>query len=231
MIVEDELMIADDMASKLKRHSIEVTGIHRSGEKALEAIDTDRPDVVIMDIQLDGAVDGISAAKLITARHPVPVIYLTDHVDNKTVERAAKTIPANYLQKPFVESDLVRAVKLAFSNAKKLGKAVGVSADHVFLKINNVQTKVMYDEIYYLEADGAYCKVFTKDKPHVQILSMNHVLEQLNSKVFVRVHRSYAVNIDKVEKVDGNVLTLGNYKVEMSKSMRDDLMVRLNFLK
>lgn len=231
MIVEDKQLIAEDMASKLKKHNIDVTGIYSSGENALEALESDIPDLVIMDIQLAGAVDGISAAKMMTDKHPIPVIYLSDHVDDTTVERAFRTQPASYLQKPFVESDLIRTVKLTFSNSKELGKSIRGFADHIFIKIDTAQTKVLYDDIFYLQADGAYCTVFTAEKGHLQAISMNHVLDQLDHKNFVRIHRSHVVNITKVSRVDGNVLTLGKYKVEMSKSMRENVLKRLNFLK
>lgn len=232
MIVEDMPFIAEDIASKLRKHNMEVVGIFDAGENAIAAVESLTPDLILMDIQLAGAMDGISAAKVITDKYPVPLIYLSDFTDSATVSRATKTLPANYLAKPFLESDLVRAINIAFANAQATGKvSSGVAKDHIFIKVDTGHMKLSFDDIYFVEASGAYCKIFTADKNYMQSISMNHVLDQLDPKVFVRIHRSHAVNIKKITGIDGNVVRVGAYKVEMSKTLRNDLLERLNFLK
>lgn len=232
MIVEDMPFIAEDIASKLRKHNMEVVGVFEAGENAIAAVESLTPDLILMDIQLAGAMDGISAAKVITDKYPVPLIYLSDFIDGATVSRATKTLPANYLAKPFLESDLIRAINIAFANAQATGKvSPGVTRDHIFIKVDTGHMKLSFDDIYFVEASGAYCKIFTADKNYMQSISMNHVLDQLDPKVFVRIHRSHAVNINKVTGIDGNVVRVGAYKVEMSKTLRNDLLERLNFLK
>jgi DNA-binding LytR/AlgR family response regulator len=225
-------LIAEDIAVKLKKHGMHVAAIYATGEEALESLSSSVPDLILMDIHLAGALDGISTAKLISDKVQLPIIYLSDFTDNATVDRAIKTLPANYLSKPFQESDLIRAINIAFTNSKGAGKTKYASLkDHVFVKTESGYSKLKYHDICYLQAGGAYCTIFTDDGKHIQTISMNHVLDQLDHKDFVRIHRSYAVNVSKVTHIDGNVVCVGNFKVEMSKSMRDELMTQLNFLR
>lgn len=112
LIVEDEGVVAWDMERSL-RDAYDVTGVAGTAEEALDRAARDTPDLVLMDIRIRGDVDGISAAELLRARHNVPVVYLTAHGDNDTMERARKTDPYGYLLKPFKRPDLLSAVSIA----------------------------------------------------------------------------------------------------------------------
>ena len=114
LIVEDEAIVAADLAGKLERLGYEVAGIAASGEEAIAMADRLRPHLVLMDIWLEGAIDGVEAAATIGSRHDVPVIYLTAHSDAATLARAKLTGPFGYILKPFEERDLATQIDLAF---------------------------------------------------------------------------------------------------------------------
>lgn len=233
MIVEDQLIIAQDIAAKLKRNNIDVAAIYDTGEEALASVDAVAPDLVLMDVELAGAMDGISTAKMIIEKCAVPIVYLTDFVDDPTVTRAMRTYPHGYLGKPFNEAELIRTILLVLNNFKRQGNtSPGVSVDHIFLKDEKTALiKIPYSELIYLEADRAYCKVVCEEKIYMQTMSMNHVFDQINHKDFVQVHRSYVINMSKVTGLDGNMIRLGKHSVEMSRSHRPDVVARLNILK
>lgn len=113
LIVEDEAVVAADLAAKLKRIGYEVAGIARKGEEAVAMAGDLRPRLILMDIQLKGSVDGIQAAELIADQHDVPVIYLTAHSDAATLNRAKITGPFGYILKPFEERALATQIELA----------------------------------------------------------------------------------------------------------------------
>jgi len=234
LIVEDKLLVAEDIASRLRKHNFEITGIYDSGEDAIKAIDIQIPDLILMDIQLAGELDGIATAQIVKKKISIPIIYLSDHIDIKTVERAKKTLPANYLSKPFNEPDLIRAIDLAFYTAqttKQISKNSLLSG-HVFLRIENQSfIKLAYDEIIYLEADRAYCDVITEKKTHKLTISMNHVHEQLDNKDFIRVHRSHIVNINKITAIEGRILKLGVHEIQMNEEMHGEILQRLKLIK
>jgi DNA-binding LytR/AlgR family response regulator len=185
-----------------------------------------------MDIELSGAMDGISAAQLISQQQSVPIIYLSDYTDNKTLDRAKKTQPANYLTKPFNEADLIRAIDIAFSNARHLPATGNRLTRPVFVRTESqVYVKLDLQEILYLEADRSYCKVITTTRTFILSTSMNNVYEQLNHEGFVKVHRSHIVNVSRITSLDGNSIKIGDTEIQMSKEYRDELMGLLKIIR
>lgn len=234
LIVEDKALIAEGIAALLKRHDIDIAGICDTGEDAIEAVRKAPPDLILMDIELAGAVDGISAARMIQEIQPIPVIYLTDHTDPQTFDRAKKTMPAQYIGKPFNDADLVRAIDLAFSNANTSQPDASrrLLKDHVFLKDKHTFVKLAYEEILFLKADRSYCDVVIDNKPAFKMSSsMNHIYDQISHEDFVRVHRSYVINASRITSIDGNVIRIGDHTVQMSQEYREELMGRVKIIK
>lgn len=106
LVVEDERIVGEDIKVRLQKLGYSVPSIARSGEEAIEIVKAIRPDLVLMDIILDGEMDGIQAASTITSLYNIPVVYLTAHADPKTLERAKITEPYGYVLKPFNDRDL-----------------------------------------------------------------------------------------------------------------------------
>jgi DNA-binding NarL/FixJ family response regulator len=117
LVVEDEWITARDIQETLAALGHRVTGLAASAAAALESIEADRPDLVLMDIRLEGPIDGIEVAREIRRRWDIPVVYLTAHRDQPTVDRLKDTRPAGFVSKPFDEAQLRVAVDLALHNA------------------------------------------------------------------------------------------------------------------
>jgi CheY-like chemotaxis protein len=98
LIVEDESIVATDLSAKLKRLGYRVAGIAHKGEEAVAMADDFLPQLIVMDIQFKGSMDGIEAAELVVDQHDIPVIYLTAHSEAGTLDRAKITGP--YFQHP-----------------------------------------------------------------------------------------------------------------------------------
>jgi PAS domain S-box-containing protein len=113
LIVEDEEIVAADLASKLRQLGYAVVGSAAEGEEAIAMACSLKPQVVLMDIRLYGPMDGIEAAEAIRHRYDVPVIYLTSHSDPGTLERAKVTEPFGYILKPFEERELATTIEMA----------------------------------------------------------------------------------------------------------------------
>jgi len=113
LIVEDEVIIARDIESKLSSMGYGVTGIVFSGEEAIDCAREEKPDLVLMDIVIKGNVDGIGAADHIYNRFRIPVVYLTAYADDATLERAKVTEPFGYILKPFEERELRSVIEMA----------------------------------------------------------------------------------------------------------------------
>ena len=118
LVVEDEALVAEEIRDRLQRLDVDVVAIADTGEQAIRVTEETRPDLVLMDIRLKGALDGIQAAALIRERFDVPVVYLTAHSDPSTLDRAMEGASFGYVLKPFQEKDLRIAIASAVSRAR-----------------------------------------------------------------------------------------------------------------
>ena len=122
LIVEDELIIAENLSIKLKKLDYLVTDIVSSGKAALRSVTVNCPDLILMDISIKGSIDGIETAAKIKASAEIPVIFLTAYSDDKTLERAAKVSFNGYILKPFKDEELATTIQTALDKQKAIKK-------------------------------------------------------------------------------------------------------------
>jgi CheY-like chemotaxis protein len=115
LLVEDDDIIARVEDWRLKNLGYQVCGRATNSDEALELVASTRPDIVLMDINIKGNIDGIETTKLIKKEFNTPVIYVTSHSDGATLERAKETKPDGFILKPFEDNDLRVAIELALS--------------------------------------------------------------------------------------------------------------------
>ncbi|MCB0319301.1 MAG: response regulator [Bdellovibrionales bacterium] len=115
LVIEDDAFIADDIASCLVELGYTVVGPFASAELAQRSMEESRPDLLLSDIRLQGKMDGIELGQYARSRYNIPVVYLTAHADDATLERAQVTEPYGYVLKPFSEIELRTALKLALA--------------------------------------------------------------------------------------------------------------------
>jgi len=113
LVVEDEAIVAEAIRRKLQKMGYAVPSTVSSGEEAIKKVEENNPDLVLMDIVLQGEMDGIEAAEQIRTRFNTPVVYLTAYSDDRTLLRAKITEPFGYIIKPFKERELHVAIEIA----------------------------------------------------------------------------------------------------------------------
>ena len=118
LVVEDEGVVAADIEKCLEDGGFEVTGVAASADDAVAEVSKIRPDLVLMDIRIQGSRDGIEAGDILHRQFGVPILYLTAHGDRDTLERAKKTEPFGFLMKPFKPTELTNAVQIALDRAR-----------------------------------------------------------------------------------------------------------------
>ena len=116
LVVEDEGLVAADLQNRLKRLGYSVPTVAHSAEEALQCAGSTPFDMVLMDVHLKGRADGIDTAQALRAKFDLPVVYLTAHADQKTIDRAKLTQPGGYLVKPITDGDLRSAVQISIYN-------------------------------------------------------------------------------------------------------------------
>lgn len=118
LIVEDEIIIAIDLKIRLENLGYHILGIALNGEDAIKKIREKNPDLVLMDIQLNGDMDGIKVAQQIRNQYNIPFIYITGSHDNSLLDRAKQTNPIGFISKPFDETEIQNAIDIHLLSEK-----------------------------------------------------------------------------------------------------------------
>lgn len=122
LIVEDEPLVAEDIAQALTKNDFTVSAIAYNKEDALNQLRNNLPDMAILDINLDGTMQGIEIATVINSEYDIPFIFLTSYSDKRTLTDAKFTEPAGYIVKPFTEAGLYSALEVALYNYAQKSK-------------------------------------------------------------------------------------------------------------
>jgi CheY-like chemotaxis protein len=125
LLVEDEEITSFDLETSLNEMGYEVVGTATSGVEAISMATEHMPDLLIIDIILKGDMDGIEAATQINTNQEIPVIYLTAHGDNETLERAKTTGPFGYIIKPFNDKELNSTIQMALTRCSSFSPLDG----------------------------------------------------------------------------------------------------------
>ncbi|MVM35880.1 response regulator [Spirosoma sp. HMF4905] len=235
LVVEDDMIIAATIALQLSKLGYEVSGIVPRGEEAILHAETNRPDLILLDISLKGTLDGIDTAHAIHQRWNIPIIYVTANTDESTFARAKKTHPYAYISKPIRAIELQRAIELAISRLADEHHATTdpapdapfVLSDRIFVRHREKIVKIFIADILYVEADRNYCHLCTADKEYLLTTTLKLMEDKLLANYFVRVHRSYLVNLTQVDEVgEGHVVIRGK-KIPLSHNLREALLKRI----
>ncbi len=245
LIVEDESIVAKDIAQSLKKLGYNVIEIASSGEAAVIIAEEKKPDLVLMDIMLKGEMSGIDAANFIHEKNNIPVIFLTAYADESTLSKAKISEPYGYIIKPFKEIDLHSNIEMALYKHQKaielkkerdflfsLVENQEGTPDILFIKSNSKLVKVQTKDIFYVEALKDYVIVNTLNARYTIHSTMKDIEQKLPSREFVRVHRSFIVRIDKIISIEQPYLIIEHEKkpIPIGGSHKEELMSRLNLL-
>lgn len=231
-VVEDEMIIAESLSRTLKALNYTVLEPVSNYTSALELINAEMPDLVLIDIRLSGSKDGIDLANEINALYDIPFIYLTSNSDPLTIERAKKTTPAAYLLKPFTKADLYASIEIGLQNYLKIKELRTVKSepinDYIMVKHNKAFVKLAFNEILFINSQHIYIEIVTvSDKRYLVRTSLNEYLKLLPS-FFLRVHRSYVVNVYYIEEIIAQSVVLKGKTIPVSKEYRKNLNEVLN---
>jgi DNA-binding LytR/AlgR family response regulator len=242
LISEDEVIIAEDLAACLQDLGYQTCAID-SGEDTLNKIRDTKPDLVILDINIRGKIDGIEIGSRIRDEFDIPFIYLTAYADKDTIDRAKKTEPDGFLVKPFDEKSLRSAIEIALYKHDHTGKSNGkdkslapkvadtdIALDYIFVKVKHRIIKVMYNDILWVEAYDNYSFIVTADQKYLVSSTLKDMEQKLPPQNFVRVHRSYIANLDKIEAMEENSVVFSKNDIPIGKSYKKLLMARFNIL-
>lgn len=237
LIVEDDPIIAADLKFFMKDFGYAPFPAVADAEQALLMLESITPDFILMDVSLEGEVDGIELAEKINQKMDVPIIFLTAHHDKKTIDRIKTTQPSAYLVKPLQEHNLKASIELALynHNHQKLEEKPDsgddfVSGNYIFFKVKNQLKKVQLDDILFFEAYDNYSFLHTAEDKFLIGSSLKAVETKLAEHDFIRTHRGTVVNIKSVEGIQEDVILMGKHQLPIGKTYREAFMKRIQTL-
>ncbi|GLR19676.1 LytR/AlgR family response regulator transcription factor [Portibacter lacus] len=243
LIVEDDMIIAADISMQLIKMGYQIIGMCTRAEDAIKMVESNSPDIVLMDIILSGKMNGIEAAQMILDQFQTPLIFMTSNYDDATFQKALKTKPFAFIAKPFQKTELERALKItanriaAEKNEQELpsneaNSHVSTMEDRLFLRHKGEMVKVFINDILYVEADRNYCKVITREKEILLSIPLSKFEVNLPTKDFIRTHRSYLINIKKIDAISEftEYVNILGRQLPISRRLKDDVIKRLKLI-
>lgn len=230
LIVEDEMIIANDVAHYIKDMGCEICKILMTGEEALDFLEHTIPTIILMDIALKGKLDGIETVTQINKKHDIPIIYMTANSDDHSFARAKATGPFAFVEKPFKKRLLTRTIDLLIEHLIKKDQKQDYQElipyalnDRIFVRDQNALIKIFIKDILIVQAERAYCNVKTAEKSYVLSTNLKSFEEKINTSFLRRIHRSYIINLKQIDKIEDNHVSINGERYPVSKAYWNDL--------
>ena len=236
ILVEDDWIIAKEIALNLQTLGFDVPAIFESGEDFLAQVETlPYPDLVILDMELAGNMSGLEVAHQLRT-YPIPFLFLTAKADHPTIQEAATAGAYNYLIKPIRSEHLFSAVEVALHWSKQ-NKALPSPNERVlnfddllFVKARKRLERIQVRDILWIQAEDIYVVIHTQTEHYVLSQPLKVMEEKLPPQYFIRIHRSYVVQIQAIDSIEENELKIGSQVLPIGKTFREKLMRRLTIL-
>ncbi len=230
-IVEEDMAIARVVINTLVGLGYAYCTPAHSYAGAIEMLYREKPDLLLLGTLLNGKQNGIYNAPQVNEGHQIPIIFLAAQSNVETINRVIRVKPHAYMVIPFNKEELFAAIEIAFSNFNKNHNDLKTEetslwhAQHfVFVKDGHVYHKVLFKDILYLESDGNYITIHLQSQKKVLIRStLKDFTEQSKQKIFIQVHRSYYVNVNKIEDVFPAMITVKGHKIPVGKLYKEAL--------
>ncbi|MGR7811789.1 LytR/AlgR family response regulator transcription factor [Lacinutrix undariae] len=207
LIVEDDVIISDYILELLEEDGFINVKIANTKEDAIKLMANFLPDIILMDINLKGINSGIELSQ--SKNSNANVIFITGQYDFSLMDQALKTNPDAYLTKPIKRVDLLASISLAIQKKKEYSFNFKNGYDTINLE---------FSKIRYFVADGNYVNILTDSKKYTIRQSLGLIIEQLPTDMFKQSHRSYIINVDKIQRITSNTIIINNVEIPLSRS-------------
>lgn len=224
-IVVDDSAIQRILVTKLvdENKSLNLMGEYPNAVEAKIALSNQNVDIIFLDVEMPI----LSGFNLIDGLKDKPqIIFITAKAEYAL--KAFEYEATDYLQKPLTKDRFNQAIKKAVALHKLRKDSLDEEPEHIFIKSNLKKLKIYTQKIKFVEAFGDYIKIVTDDDIYMVLNTMKAYETILNKDKFVRIHKSYIINKDRVERFDSKFVDLGNTKIPLSRNKKEDLVKALN---
>lgn len=234
LVVEDEVIIADNICAALRALGYETLEPALSYTEAMDTIQSETPDIAILDIYLLGTKTGIDVARQIVDFYDFPFIFLTANSELTTLNLAKELMPSAYLIKPFSKEELFTSIEIALHNFSKgidkIDDQKVIIKNSFFIKEKGAYNKIIFDDILYLKSAHVYIEIIQINNQRLLIrTSLSDIISKLDQR-FIRIHRGYVVNANHIEKIMIKSVKIKDVILPIGKKYNKNLIDRVKFL-
>src|SRR5580658_583156 len=225
LIIDDEPIARKVLQEYIEEIDyLELAGEAENPLKAMSILNTQDVDILLLDINMP-KINGIDFLK--SSRNAASVIITTAYAEYAVESYGLDVL--DYLVKPIGFDRFLKACNKARESVelKKLKRQPQKPGDHFFIKSNNQIEKIFYSDLLYAEAMLNYVMLYTTTKKMMVYVTIKNLEEQLPADQFIKVHKSFIVNISKVKSIEGNILDIGNEKITISQSLREKVVAEI----
>lgn len=227
IIIDDEKLSREVLRILLdKIPEVEIVGEFSSSSEAMKFLKEESVDVIFLDIHMPD----FSGFDFLDSIIDPPKIIITTGDKSKALEAYEYETIVDYLVKPITGERLQKSVDYVTHMLELERTALNSHSGEFYIKVGKKIARVRFDDISYIEANGDYIFIFRGKERFVINSSLRKINDRLNSPNFVKVHRSYIVNIKKIDRIRDNMIFMDNVKIPFSKTNKKVLMDKLNYI-
>lgn len=223
-IVEDDEEFAENIETIMDLLGYSVVGKESNGEKSINLIFNLMPDLILLDLMLSGNLSGIDVALKIREFTQVPIVFITGYSDKGYLENIALLEGNYFIHKPFSNEMLSSIVYLAIIKHKASLKITNT----LNIRDKGFIVPIKVEEILMLKADGLYTRIYTRQKQYIVRDILKDISAKLSVNTFIRIHKSYIINIDHVTSFNSKYVTLLDYIVPIRRGYFKEFAQLLN---
>ena len=230
IIVEDDPMIAMDLRDLCERAGGAVIGMFHHPKQLLD-YKGEKPDLAILDIHLGAELSGLDMAEYLAKNNICPHLFITSFFDARTIDAAAKTNPLAYLLKPFNDQEVITNIRLAavkIEHRPAENPTIQNHLSNLFVKTSKGLVNIDASEVLYLEAEDIYTRIVLDGERQLANQSLKHFEQVFTPLGFIRVHRSFMVNLNKIDMIREDEIHIGEHRIPLGRTHKEAFFERIN---
>lgn len=237
LLVEDNAHLSENVREMLTIQGYEVADILDKAEDACSKIENHYPDLILLDIQLSGPKNGIDLAEELRASMNIPIVFLTSSSGKDIVQKVSHIRPDGFITKPFTAESMITSIELALQAFKKSQRTDSkiVGSDHpvtseIFIRESGWLKKILTKDIEWIKAEGSYTHIYVKGKQYTLRNTVKEVVQKLPANQFARIHKSYIVNMKKVDALSSTAVKIEEREIPVGRNYYQALLKNINKL-
>ena len=226
-IIVEDLPIAADFLHRfcVQCEMLDVAGVFPDAESALAFLDQNRVDLIFLDVEMPGA----TGFELLDQLSYEPKVILTTSKAEYAYD-AYQYFVDDFLKKPFSYKRFLEALEKVRPVARKQTSTELLTKEYLFIKVDQKVVKLKNDDILFIESMGDYVRFVTHAKKYTVLTTLKNLDQKLDQNIFLKVHRSYIVNMSQIDDLQGNIIFIKEQEVPIGKAHKEEVMSRLDII-